>query len=341
MNAAAAFRVTEPSEVAVPRRTVLWLAGQIGFPDDLGGRAALVVSEMGSNLAKHARNGEILLRATQDPQGEIDGIETIAIDTGPGVPDPVRSRRDGHSTAGTLGHGLGAIERQSDSFDLYSDATGTAVVSWIARDRTAAAERLRSAYDIGGVRVAKPGEDVCGDAWAWRGRAGRLALFVVDGLGHGFNANYAAETAVQVFTRRHEQAPARFIEDVHLALKATRGAAAAMMAIETERGTALYSGLGNVAAAIVSGTGGRHHLVSANGTAGHTAARVQEFTYPVAPDSIVVMASDGLGTHWDLSKYPGLRVHSASAIAAILYRDFSRRRDDVTVVVARRRAGAG
>jgi hypothetical protein len=49
------------------------------------------------------------------------------------------------------------------------------------------------------------------------------------------------------------------------------------------------------------------------------------------------MASDGLGTHWDLSAYPGLRTRDASIIAGVLYRDFSRRRDDVTVVVVKER----
>ena len=69
-----------------------------------------------------------------------------------------------------------------------------------------------------------------------------------------------------------------------------------------------------------------------NGTAGHTAARLQEFQYPLPKDALIVMHSDGLGTHWDLGAYPGLRTRDPSTIAGVLYRDFSRRRDDVTVV---------
>ena len=67
-------------------------------------------------------------------------------------------------------------------------------------------------------------------------------------------------------------------------------------------------------------------------------ARIQEFNYPVPAGAIIVMFSDGLATHWDLAAYPGL--HAAvrhASIAGVLYRDFSRRRDDVTVVVARER----
>ena len=75
-------------------------------------------------------------------------------------------------------------------------------------------------------------------------------------------------------------------------------------------------------------------MVSHNGTAGHIAARIQEFNYPVPAQSIVVLATDGLGTHWDLGTYPGLSQRSPTLIAGVLYRDHSRRRDDVTVVVA-------
>jgi hypothetical protein len=51
----------------------------------------------------------------------------------------------------------------------------------------------------------------------------------------------------------------------------------------------------------------------------------------------MVMFSDGLASHWSLDDYPGLRQRHPTLIAAVLYRDFSRRRDDVTVVVARQR----
>ena len=78
-------------------------------------------------------------------------------------------------------------------------------------------------------------------------------------------------------------------------------------------------------------------MVSHNGTAGHAAGSIHEFTYPVPPQSTIVMFSDGLGTRWDLTPYPGLAQRSPALIAGVLYRDFSRRRDDVTVVVARER----
>jgi anti-sigma regulatory factor (Ser/Thr protein kinase) len=337
LNLTAAYAVEDPSQVAEPRRSALWLAERCEFSDERAGRVALVTSELATNLAKHATKGEMLLRPLTLPSGELDGIEILAIDQGPGIPDVALSRRDGYSTTGTLGHGLGAIARQADAFDLYTNGRGTVAVARICRERTAGPPPREGIYEIGAVQVAKPGEDICGDAWSWRMREGRLAIFAADGLGHGLSAHDAAAAAVDVFVKEHEEVPSRVIQDVHAALRATRGAAVAMLAIDVERRTATFSGLGNIAGTIVPPAGGRHNLVSLNGTAGHTAGRIHDFSYPVAPRSIVVIASDGLGTHWDLAQYPGLTSKQPSVIAGVLYRDHSRRRDDVTVIVARER----
>ena len=335
MNVTAAFPVTEQSEIAQPRRTVLWLADQLGFTEERAGRAALIVSELATNLVKHARGGEVLLQRLTLDDSERDGIGIVALDKGPGLQDVARAARDGFSTSGTLGHGLGAAQRQADEFDLYTDTTGTAITATIRRSdrRVPHAGRL----DVGGVQVSKPGETVCGDAWAWRVREERLAIVIADGLGHGYPAQEAARTAVETFHKRHEQAPASVIEDIHLALRATRGAAVGMLAVNLERGTATYAGLGNIAGAVILPGAERRNLISHNGTAGHTAARIQEFNYVIPPASLIVLTTDGVTTHWSLDGYPGLHRHSATTVAAVLYRDFSRRRDDVTVVVAKER----
>jgi anti-sigma regulatory factor (Ser/Thr protein kinase) len=336
MNLATAFPVTDPSQVAEPRRAVQWLASHLDFDDERAGRAVLIVTELGTNLAKHARGGELLVQAMTSADGSTTGIEILSLDTGPGLPDLARSRRDGYSTTGTLGHGLGALDRLADSVDLFTQSTGTAIAARICRDRPRAGS-ASPRFDVGAVNVAKPGEQVSGDAWAWRKRQGRLSLFIADGLGHGLAANDAATAAVRTFAAVHESPPVRIIADVDGALRSTRGAAVAVAAVDIEAGVLHFAGLGNIAGAVLLPGGGRRQFVSHNGTAGHIMGRVQEFHYPVPDGSMVVMFSDGLGTSWDLSSYPGLVAKSASIIAGVLYRDFSRRRDDVTVVVVRQR----
>jgi len=78
--------------------------------------------------------------------------------------------------------------------------------------------------------------------------------------------------------------------------------------------------------------------VSLNGTLGHEARAFREYSYSWEHDAVFVMYSDGLGSHWSLDDYPGLWLRHPALIAAVLYRDFSRQRDDVTVVVGREAA---
>ena len=76
-------------------------------------------------------------------------------------------------------------------------------------------------------------------------------------------------------------------------------------------------------------------MASRTGTVGHAVRKIQEFTYPWPPGAHLVMHSDGLATGWSLDRYPGLMRRHPSLIAGVLYRDYSRGRDDVTVLVAR------
>jgi anti-sigma regulatory factor (Ser/Thr protein kinase) len=353
MNVTAAYAVQDASQVGEARRAAIMLAERLSFSEARSGQVALVVAELATNLAKYARRGEILLRPIRrdEVESDPDGIEILAIDAGPGLPDVALSRQDGYSTAGTLGHGLGAIERQADVVQIYTQPSGTIVLARLWRERAGVpgARSVRAGVEadvpgarqppveIAAIQVSYPGEEICGDDWDWRLRDERLSIIVADGLGHGLSAHEAARQAITVYRRAHEQTPHRVIEDIHAALRVTRGAAVAMIAIDLERGVARYSGIGNTSASVVLPTGARQSLISQNGTAGHTAPRIQEHNYPIPAQSILVMHSDGLSTHWDLAAYPGLRTRHPSVIGAVLYRDFSRRRDDVTVVVAKSR----
>ena len=72
-----------------------------------------------------------------------------------------------------------------------------------------------------------------------------------------------------------------------------------------------------------------------NGTLGTGVPRIREFTQPWVHGSVLVMHSDGVKTHWTLDDYPGLGRRHPGLVAGLLYRDFRRERDDVTVIVAR------
>ena len=127
-------------------------------------------------------------------------------------------------------------------------------------------------------------------------------------------------------------APSDALRIIHDALRPTRGAAVALLQLDAVR--AQYAGIGNIAGAILR-PDGISRMVSVAGTAGVTQPKTRVFAYPTGPGALIVLASDGVATSWQLDPYPGLSQKHPTLIAGVLFRDFSRRRDDATVVVIR------
>jgi hypothetical protein len=163
-------------------------------------------------------------------------------------------------------------------------------------------------------------------------------ILVADGLGHGLQAADASREAVRLFRENRTLDGPRLIEVLHAGLRSTRGAAVAVADVRRGQGELRFTGVGNISGTLVSGATTRS-MVSQNGTVGAEARRIQEFTYPFADDTLLVMHSDGLTSRWQVSQYPGLRLKKPGLIAGVLYRDHRRERDDVTVLVAGHRAG--
>ena len=325
--------VTEISQVAEARRAATGLADQLTFDEADIGTIALIVTEAATNLVKHATGGEILLYALQS--GEVGGIQVLALDKGPGLANAAQAMRDGYSTTGSPGTGLGAMERLATLFDIHSvPGAGTALLASLWSKPLSNSQP--PPLEVGALSLPKPGEVVCGDRWAVTWFPERTLILVADGLGHGPGAAEAAMEAVRTFHERAALTPAAIVESIHAALRGTRGAALAVTEIAPSQEAIHFAGVGNISGVVLSSEGSRQ-MVSHNGTAGHSARRIQEFTYPWSSDALLVLYSDGLVSHLHPERYPGLLRHNPDLIAATLYRDYTRGRDDVTVVVARER----
>ena len=322
--------VKESSQVADVRRKATSLATQIGLDETQVGSCAILATEMSTNLVKHAKEGEIFLRLLVD--GSLHGIEIVAIDRGPGMENVGRAFQDGHSTAGSSGNGLGAIGRIASEFDVHSlPGRGTGLVARIWNRPAPGPPRLQKAL-TGVVCLAKRGETVCGDAWLAESSGRRSLCAVVDGLGHGPLAAEASSLAIESL-RQHSDAPlAEQVDFAHGALRPTRGAALGIAEILHDKNQVNFVGVGNIMASVHHNSTS-HNMVSQNGTLGHQVRRVTQFQYPWSESAILVMCSDGINTHWDIKPYAGLSSRDPSLIAATLYRDFARGRDDTTVVV--------
>lgn len=325
--------VTESSEIAQARRAVATLAARQGFNEQDAGRAALVAMEIGSNLVKHGGGGELIAQPLE--RGDVRGVGLIGLDKGPGIADLAKCLRDGFSTGGSPGTGLGAIGRIAQSFDVYSQhGHGTAVLAQLWPEGAAPRE---TALEIGAIVVPKSGEIECGDTWCYVERSGGALVMGVDGLGHGLGAAQAASAACTVFMTEKSRAPSAVLERIHTTLRTTRGAAAIVLDIDWDRGLLTAAGIGNLVAAIVEGNSVKR-IPSYNGIVGHATPRIRELSYPIGPAAAVIFHSDGLTTSWQPERYPGLMQHPCAMIAGVLYRDCKRGRDDSLVVALRRAA---
>lgn len=322
--------VAEQSQVGHARRLAAEQARAGGMKEEKTGRVALAATELATNLVKHAGQGHLVVSRFADAEGE--GIELLAVDKGPGIADLNRALSDGYSTAGSLGTGLGAVDRSADRFAVFSrPGLGTAV---LARFAAAPPPKDRARIALAALVEPYPGERVCGDGWAYAGGCRSATVLVVDGSGHGDHAARAAAIAIEAFLACAELDCVRIVETIHRALAPTRGAALAVARLEWQEQIVRFVGIGNIVGAMIT-EGAVRHMVSHNGTAGHIAPRIREFTYPFVGRPTVILHSDGMSARWDLAAYPGLAAAHPSLIAGILFRDYRRGRDDCSAVVLR------
>ena len=314
--------IGDPSQVGAARRAANALGAAAG--DQRKASFALVATELATNLLRHARDGALVVQ----PHG--DGLELLSLDRGPGSANFALYIRDGVSRSTSLGSGLGAVARATDMFDWYSRVgVGTVVAARIAGG--SGADRTEHAALIVPLR----GETLSGDGWALRETPGGTWLLLVDGLGHGVDAAAAAGVALDAF--RPRQSPGEVVEDLHSALRGTRGAAVACAFIDHGRGSVIFAGAGNIAGLVTGPAGQTQRLLSHNGTAGVALGRVGEQTVGWSPDATLVMHTDGLRSSWSPDDFPGLFSRHPAVVAGVLYRDLARGTDDAGVVVVRGR----
>ena len=318
--------VTDASSVGEARRRALLTAQRLGFDESRSGELALLATESSRNVLLHGGGGEVVILGMQEERRALARI--LAMDRGPSIANVAQAMTDGYSTGGTMGAGMGAMQRIATSLEIFTGKSGTVLLLDLGE---APPTQL---LQIAGMAVPFPGERFCGDAWAYHHTPERMVVLLADGLGHGLDAADAAKEATASFRKHQNLSPAEILGHLHNALKKTRGAVAAVAEIRPREGTLAYAGIGNISAVVLA-AGGSRSLVSLNGTLGMAASRIQEFRVPWTSDAVLVLHSDGLQSRWDLAAYPGLIARHPAVIGAALLRDFRRRRDDASVLVVK------
>ncbi len=128
-NGVVAVTITEEFHVAKAQIASELLTKSIGFSDVESCGVATSVSELANNLFFHTHKGGTITMITTKQNGK-SGIEIVAEDEGPGIPDLKQAMQDGFSTNHGLGGGLPGVKRLMDEFYITSEVgAGTRIVT--------------------------------------------------------------------------------------------------------------------------------------------------------------------------------------------------------------------
>ena len=283
--------------------------------------------------SSHARR-----RRDARPCRPADGeIEMIAIDRGPGMPNlgaqhdrrAFDRRHSGHRTRRhpAAGRRLRHLSRPSRH--------GT--VTWTRLRRRRSRRRSRRGFDVGGD-LGRQGARRCA---ATPGQCAivrtSMTTAMVDGLGHGLYAAEASRAAVDAFNSAGVRQLRRGHRDDARSACATPAAPPAPSSRSAGRRRSCVSP-GSATSRRPSVTSSGPARGFAQRDAGHDARPFREYTYPWIRDALLVMHSDGLASQLVARPIPGSRGAIRRSSPRVLYRDFSRERDDVTVLVGREAA---
>jgi serine/threonine-protein kinase RsbT len=112
-------RIESSADIVAARQEGRALASRAGFSSSNLTVIATAISEIARNIVEYAKEGEVTIALIN--AGHKKGVEIVATDEGPGIPDVSTVMRDGYSTGRGMGIGLPGARRLMDEFEIASE----------------------------------------------------------------------------------------------------------------------------------------------------------------------------------------------------------------------------
>lgn len=338
--------IDDESDIGVCRRKGANLAAQMGFDKVKSGEVAILISELGTNVLKHGGGkGKIVICQIEDDHKR-KAIEIWCCDSGNGIPNYQMALQDGFTAKKSLGIGLGTISRFSDEIEINPTTSPTFKENYFSGDydfkhciRSLKWLPLKNWIGlnkkllIGATSICKPGELLNGDAYMVNHISDCVTVAaVIDGLGHGREANLASEKAKEQIILKSDLPLDSLMKHVHNSIRGTRGTTIGLASINTETNKLYFSGIGNIESLIIA-ENKKKTLLSFGGIMGHNMRTPRVFEFDFMPGNILCMYSDGITTRWrpeDLNWNEPPQKN-----AEFILNNFSRKNDDATVLIIR------
>lgn len=314
-------------DVGAAKRQIIELCQAVSFSDLELAQLAIIITEMANNLVRYSNHGGII-KCEILPSSQ--GVMLEAIDDGPGIPADISAVSDGVSTwGGSIGGGLGAIQRLADSFNLSTGNAGTTV------QITKLAQKEKNAkLAVGVCSRPYPGFNVNGDGFYIHQGGVRSIIAVYDALGHGKEAYETACLMHKCLLELHGLQLEEIVDIAHKRLLNSRGVALWLGAVEHLANSLSYISLGNIEGRIIVGSRCQT-LLCQNGTVGHYMPKCKINRMPWSPGTGLTIATDGISARWQVEDYPEILGPNASLACQRLLKEWGRATDDATIMIAR------
>ncbi|WP_020528300.1 SpoIIE family protein phosphatase [Flexithrix dorotheae] len=318
--------ITDKSKIGDFRRFFELYMRSYHFPENFISDVSIIISELGTNLIKYAKgNRWILCRIIKEDKG----VEVISCDNGPHIKFMKKAIEDGFSSSGSLGHGLGSINRLSDQFLYYnSPVFGNSLISrkFIEED-----SRKKSALNYDWICVPMQGEDFCGDAVAIEELKDETKILLLDGLGHGPEASLASRNAVKIFKENAQENLVELLQLMDKGIKGSRGCVLGMARFLKKENKLQYIGIGNISA-FIKKTSGRKVFISYPGIVGNQVKKYKMLEEEFNKGDTLLMHSDGIRDCGLLNLEP-LRNQIPIIMASAIFSKQARINDDSSILV--------
>ncbi len=296
----------------------------------------LAVSELSTNIIKHAKWGKVILSI--EPWDGKTALVVTADDWGTGIQDMDRVMAKGFSTAGTLGIGFTVMQNNTDFMEVKNTDHGLMVqMGWFLEATQSRDEAGFDHYEL--VRPMRgytaSGDHVC--VKILKNKVFFAALF--DVLGHGNEAHRSVKRIRKACQGFYFQGltsdPERLMLEVGHALapQSTRAAVAAAGIFIPGDHILHIAGTGNISVALlVDG----HFILPAfyGGVIGDGRPNIKQYAYEVRHELLWGMTSDGFASDWSTHiKHP--ISSTAKGIAEAAVRTSFRDSDDSSIMVMR------
>ncbi|MDH5711731.1 MAG: ATP-binding protein [Gammaproteobacteria bacterium] len=308
-----------------------------GFREVMLEKIELVCNEIVSNQIKHAR-GSGMIQIWDNESYQQPTLDIFALDYGPGIEDLEYAIQDGTTTTGTMGRGLGAIQRLSTESAFYTRTVdeldrecwhGTAVWSRFVEGK----QKQSSGFQYGIYSRALRDDFFNGDGVQIRNDNTRLRWIHMDGLGHGKEAAEAICPARNVLDADEDNLES-VMQHLGRVFQSGRGAVAVVGELDASEERLSITGVGDMSAKLIC-NGELNTMALAAGVLGHShrSVNIEHIHFP--RQAVFISASDGI-RKWSLNTLPQLWRHHPQMIALVMGQILGRTNDDRSILVIRK-----